>query len=68
MKKALPQTNEKELNFDLRKSNDSKNPKYFHSGINGKQILDELARKWVRYGCADTPNEAMKMLLGGVIK
>ncbi len=35
---------------------------------NHHEILDELARKWVRFGCADTPNEAMKMLIGGLSK
>ncbi len=31
-----------------------------------QQALNALARKWVRYGCAETPNEALRMLLGGV--
>ena len=30
-----------------------------------QKALIELARKWVRYGCAETPKEAMRMLLGG---
>ena len=30
-----------------------------------QQVLITLARKWVRYGCAETPKEALRMLLGG---
>ena len=55
----------RDLNKELRTSKFSKNPKHFHAGKNGKKILDELARKWVRFGCATTPNEAMKVLLEG---
>jgi len=29
------------------------------------KALIDLARKWVRSGCAETPNEAIKMLLEG---
>ena len=43
----------------------SKLPEYL-KGSDRQKALIELARKWVRYGCADTPNEALKMLLGGV--
>ena len=49
-----------ELNLDHQKSQFSKKSK----GINRLKILDELARKWVRYGCAETPKEALRMLLG----
>jgi hypothetical protein len=30
-----------------------------------QKALIELSRKWVRYGCAETPKEALRMLLGG---
>ena len=48
---------------DLRKSDSSKKSHKLHTHKNNKQVLDELARKWVRYGCADTPKEALRMLL-----
>jgi len=53
-----------ELNLDHHKSQfntKSKKP----IGLNHQKVLYELARKWVRYGCAETPNEAIKMLLEG---
>jgi hypothetical protein len=55
----------KGLDNDFGESNSStlklKKPKE----INRLKVLDELARKWVRYGCAETPKEALRMLLGG---
>ncbi len=42
----------------------SKLPEY-SKDLNRQQVLIDLARKWVRYGCADTPREALRMLLGG---
>ena len=52
-----------ELVDDLRKSDSSKNYHKLHTCKNAEQVLDELARKWARYGCADTPKEALKILL-----
>ena len=43
----------------------SKFPKY-SKDYDRQQTLIALARKWVRYGCAETPKEALRMLLGGV--
>jgi len=53
-----------ELNLDHHKSKFTKIPKK-PIGLNHQKDLNELARKWVRYGCAETPNEAIKMLLEG---
>ena len=66
MKKALTQINEQRLNPVSSEQNDSTKNKHFPPGYNSQKALEELARKWVRYGSADTPNEAIKMLLEGV--
>lgn len=52
------------LNLNLDGTDHSKKRKN-PLGKNRQEILDELARKWVRFGCCDTPNEAMRLLLGG---
>ncbi len=54
-----------ELNLDHHKSKFTKIPKK-PIGLNHQKVLYELARKWVRYGYAETPNGAIKILLGGV--
>ena len=62
-RKSSAQITGQELVDDIRKSDSSKKFHKLHTHKNNKQVLDELARKWVRYGCADTPKEALKMLL-----
>ncbi len=59
MKRKSP--SEDRLILELNKQDSIRKPK----GINRLKLLDKLARKWVRYGCAETPNEALRMLLGG---
>lgn len=67
MKKAHPLlAQENGLDKVSYKTDSSTNLPCFKNGKNGNQVLEELARKWVRYGCADTPNEAMRILLGGI--
>ena len=51
-----------ELNLDRRSSKFSTKAKK-PIGLNHQKVLDELARKWVRFGCAETPNQALRMLL-----
>lgn len=64
MKRKSPASGKRQgLVDDLRKSDSSKNHHKLHTYINVGQALDELARKWVRYGCADTPKAALRMLL-----
>jgi hypothetical protein len=64
MKQKSPASGKRqELDTNFRKSDSSKNYHKLHTCNNSKQVLDELARKWLRYGCADTPKEALKMLL-----
>lgn len=53
----------KELNLERCKSKFSKIPKK-PIGLNQQKVLDELCRKWVRFGSAETPNQALRMLLG----
>jgi len=65
MKKALTQVNEQRLISVTDIQNYTPKSKYFQSDKNGKKILGELARKWVRFGCVSTPNEAIKILLEG---
>ena len=52
------------LNQNLGGPDFSKLPRY-SKDYDRQQALIELARKWVRYGCAETPKEAVRMLLGG---
>ena len=64
MEKTSPASGKRQgLVDDLRKSDSSKNYHKLHTCKSAEQVLDELARKWARYGCADTPKEALKMLL-----
>ena len=53
------------LDNDFDEANSSTNPLTLHTNHNRQNVLDGLARKWVRFGCCDTPNEAMKVLLAG---
>jgi hypothetical protein len=67
MEKTSPASGKRQgLVDDLRKSDSSKKFHKLHTHKNNKQVLDELARKWVRFGCVDTPNEAMRILLEGI--
>lgn len=58
-------TRKQRLNLVSGDQDYSTKPKPFHSGRNAQQVLNDLARKWVRFGCAETPNEALSMLLEG---
>jgi len=61
MKKAPTRKQRPDFNFsESNLTSTTRKPK----GKNHEKVLDELARKWVRYGCADTPSQALKMLLG----
>ena len=63
MRKQAPDMQRLVLCFSEQDS--SKFTEYLKDSDRQKALL-ELAHKWVRYGCAETPNEALRMLLGGV--
>ena len=68
MKKAFTKVKKQRLNSVSGDQDYTLKKKRFPNGYNGRKVLHELSRKWVRFGIADTPNEAMKMLLGGMQK
>jgi hypothetical protein len=65
MKKALTHVHEQRLGSVSGEQNHSIGTGQFPVGYSKDIALHQLALKFVRYGCFDTPSEALNFLLEG---